>query len=222
MTESKYNSFQIFSLQEEALELYNLLKEGQVRSTLHDSNKTSSNIINPTIASSFSIYVHEEDFKKANLILEKHAEKIISNIDQGYYLFSFTNDELYDILFKKDEWSQIDFQLSKQILIERGETINQQILDQIERNRMNELVSEKEIASSPLIYIGFITAILGGIIGLMISLTLTSKKVLPNGEKTHNYCDRNVKEGKMMMNVAILFIVLYFILYLKGFFISFY
>jgi hypothetical protein len=51
MTESKYSLFQTFSLQEEALELNNLLKEGQVRSTLHDSNKTSSNIINPTIDS---------------------------------------------------------------------------------------------------------------------------------------------------------------------------
>lgn len=120
-------------------------------------------------------------------------------------------------MFKKDEWSQIDFQLAKQILTNRGETINQQILDQLERNRMNEIVSEKQIASSLLIYIGFITAILGGIIGIMISLSLTSKKVLPNGEKTYNYCDRNVKEGKMMMNVAILFIILYLILYLKGF-----
>jgi len=193
-----------------------------VRCTLHDSNKTSSNVINPTIISSFSIYIHEDDFKKANLILEKQAEEIISNIDKDYYLFSFTNDELYDILFKKDAWSQIDFQLSKQILIERGETISQEILDQLERSRINEIVSEKQIASSMLIYAGFVAAILGGIIGIMISLTLTSKKVLPNGKKTYNYCDRNVKEGKMMMNVAILFIVLYFILYLKGFFISFY
>jgi hypothetical protein len=103
MTESKYSLFQTFSLQEEALELNNLLKEGQVRSTFHDSNKTSSNILNPTIVSSFSIYIHEDDFKKANVILEKQAEKIINNIDKDYYLFSFTNDELYDILFKKDE-----------------------------------------------------------------------------------------------------------------------
>ena len=97
MTEVAYSLFQTFSLQEEALELNNLLKEGQVRSTFHDSNKTSSNILNPTIVSSFSIYVHEDDFKKANVILEKKAEKIINNIDKDYYLFSFTNNELYDI-----------------------------------------------------------------------------------------------------------------------------
>ena len=193
-----------------------------MRCTLHDSNKTSSNVINPTIISSFSIYIHEDDFKKANLILEKQAEEIISNIDKDYYLFSFTNDELYDILFKKDAWSQIDFQLSKQILIERGETISQEILDQLERSRINEIVSEKQIASSMLIYIGFITAILGGIVGIMISLSLTSKKVLPNGQKTYNYCDRNVKEGKRMMNVAIFFIILYVLLYFKGFFSYFY
>ena len=159
MTESKYSLFQTFAL--------------------HDSNKTSSNILNPTIASSFSIYVHEGDFKKANVILEKQAEKIINNIDKDYYLFSFTNDELYDILFKKDEWSQIDFRLAKQILTDRGETINQQILDQLERNRMNEIVSEKQIASSMLIYIGFITAVLGGFIGIMISLSLTSNRFRP-------------------------------------------
>ena len=222
MTESKYSLFQTFSLQEEALELNNLLKEGQVRSTFHDSNKTSSNVLNPTIVSSFSIYVHEDDFKKANVILEKQAEKIINNINKDHYLFFFTNDELYDILFKKDEWSQIDFQLAKQILTDRGETINQQILDQIERKRMNEIVSEKQIASSMLIYIGFITAVLGGFIGIMISLSLTSKKVLPNGKKTYNYCDRNVKEGKRMMNVAILFIILYLFLYLGGSFSDFY
>jgi hypothetical protein len=216
MTESKYSLFQTFSLQEEVLELNNLLKDGQIRTTLHDSNKTSSNILNPTIASSFSIYIHEDDFKKANIILEKQAEKIINNIDKDYYLFSFTNDELYDVLFKKDEWSQIDFQLAKQILTDRGETISQQILDQIERKRMNEIASEKQTASPMLIYIGFITAALGGFIGVMISLSLTSKKVLPNGKKTYNYCDRNVKEGKMMMNVAIFFIIVYFLLYLVG------
>lgn len=67
MTESKYSLFQTFALHEESLELYNLLKEGQVRSTLHDSNKTSSNILNPNITSSFSIYVHEDDLKKQML-----------------------------------------------------------------------------------------------------------------------------------------------------------
>ena len=93
--ESTYVFFKGFSVQEEALGLYNLLKKDQVRCTLHDSNKTSSNVLNPTISASFSIYIHEDDFKKANLILEKQAEEIISNIDKDYYLFSFTNDELY-------------------------------------------------------------------------------------------------------------------------------
>ena len=95
MTESKYSLFQTFSLQEEVLELNNLLKDGQIRTTLHDSNKTSSNILNPTIASSFSIYIHEDDFKKANIILEKQAEKIINNIDKDYFLLQMMNSMMY-------------------------------------------------------------------------------------------------------------------------------
>jgi len=147
MSESEYSVFQTFTSHEEALELNSLLIKSNLKTKIHDSSTASTTIVS-TGNTAFSVYVHEKDFIKANEILEEEARKAVKNISKDHYLFEFTNDELYEILFKKDEWSQIDFLLAQHILKERGEEINQNILDQFQKNRLNSLQTTKEKASS--------------------------------------------------------------------------
>jgi len=81
----------------------------------------------------------------AKRILEKETFKIINEISKEHYLYDFTNEELFDILFKKDEWSELDFQLSIKILNERGEKVDKKLLKKLEEERLNSLKEPKKM-----------------------------------------------------------------------------
>ena len=51
------------------------------------------------------------------------AEKEIEVIDDDYYLLSFSDDELIDVVSKSDEWNKFDVSLAKKLLKERGNEI---------------------------------------------------------------------------------------------------
>ena len=127
-------------------------------------------------------------------------------------MFDFTNDELYDVLLKYDEWSEFDYALAKKILIERGEKINQEILDSLKSERVNEM-NKPEPSQKYWIIAGYIFSILGGFLGLIIGYFIwTSKKSLPNGEKIYSYSDSDRKNGKYIFYIGLIIFPILFIL----------
>ncbi|MDN5202313.1 hypothetical protein QQ008_13085 [Fulvivirgaceae bacterium BMA10] len=49
----------------------------------------------------------------ADKVLEEFSQGQIINVDSNHYLYEFTDDELFEILMKPDEWGSIDYELSK-------------------------------------------------------------------------------------------------------------
>jgi hypothetical protein len=41
-------------------------------------------------------------------------------VDPNHYLFHFTDEELFDLISKLDQWSMFDYSLATDILNERG------------------------------------------------------------------------------------------------------
>jgi hypothetical protein len=52
-----------------------------------------------------NVIVFADDFNKLDTILENQSEFSIDDYDKKHYLFSFSDDELIDILKKSDQWS---------------------------------------------------------------------------------------------------------------------
>ncbi len=144
------------------------------------------------------IKLNPNDFIKANEALETYYQTQLNSIDKSYYLFDFTNKELFEILEKPDEWGDLDYQLSKNILIERGENLQQTELDYLKEKRIKEL-SRPEKSSKRLILAGYVSAIFGGLFGIIIGRILANTKTtLPNGKLIYTYTDSDRNHGNII------------------------
>src|SRR5688572_28466279 len=77
----------------------------------------------------FFVKLKKDDFKKADALLFDESAKELENVDKEHYLYNFTDEELFDILTKPDEWNEFDYQLSQRILKDRGKIINADTID---------------------------------------------------------------------------------------------
>lgn len=120
MNES-FLTFKKFKDPELAKVISDQLKQNNIEFLLEDNPK----FFDPTFANNafdpyIFIKIKPEDFTKATEALEEYYEMSLNHVESDYYLFEFTDDELFEIISKPDEWGPFDYQLSKKILSDRG------------------------------------------------------------------------------------------------------
>lgn len=201
-----YSIFRTFSKVGQAMEILNILSENKIDTVIADNSPPVD--VTFSVGGSFEekveIRIKPSDFEKAEEILEKIAEEQLNDIDPNYYLFSFTDEELYDILLKSDEWNTFDYRLAQKLLKDRGKSIDDTLLDSLKKQRLEDL-AKPEGNQKPWIMAGYIFAILGGFLGLIIGYFLwTSKKTLPNGQKVYSYSTKDRKQGKYMFFLSLI------------------
>lgn len=160
----------------------------------------------------YFVKLKKEDFAKADSLLANESEKELEIVDKDHYLYEFTDEELFDILSKPDEWNAFDYQLSKKILIERGKEIDNETIDLLKKQRITEL-SKPEDSSKAWIYAGYLSAMLGGLIGIFMGIAIISAtKTLPNGQKIYTYSVGHRKHGTRILIIGtIMFMISLFI-----------
>ncbi|MDG6882766.1 Uncharacterised protein [Phocoenobacter uteri] len=153
------------------------------------------------------IHLKQADFEQAQQIIEKDAEKMIESVEEDYYLFDSSDDELQDILSKPYEWNAFDYTLAKKILKDRGQSVDPKKLEKIKEERI-EILSQPK--SSPiLVALGYFCAFCGGLLGILTGYSLwTAKKTLPNGKVIYVYTEENRKHGKQIFYIGLCVTVL--------------
>jgi hypothetical protein len=180
-------------------------------------------IFDPSFASNLltreiRLKLRPEDFEKAQQIVAEYYSKQLDEVDKDYYLFEFTDLELTEIITKPDEWGDFDYQLAQKLLKDRGKEINPEILTLLRKQR-NEDLAKSESSNSYIIYLGYISAILGGLVGILIGWHLAySKKTLPDGRRLYRYKDSERNHGTRMLLLAA--IILLMLLLARLFFLS--
>lgn len=170
-----------------------------------NGSSLDSNFGNTAFAISYMLKIKQVDFEKADMIIEKFAEKELLDVDEDHFLFGFSNEELIDIIKKRDEWGDFNFSLSKKILKERGVDITEDSIKKLQVERINELSKPEDGKETLGKLIGYISAILGGPLGLMIGYYLLNfKKTLPNGESVYYYSEELRKHGRIMIFIGLL------------------
>ncbi|MGC4022060.1 MAG: hypothetical protein QM734_09015 [Cyclobacteriaceae bacterium] len=145
---------------------------------------------------------------KADSLLNKVGEKASEAVGKDHYLYEFTDEELFDILSKPDEWNEMDFHLARRILSERGKEIQSETVELLKKQRLKEL-SKPEESSKAWIYAGYFFAFLGGFLGIFMGISfLTAKKLLPNGQKVPAYSSSVRNHG---MKITIIGIIMFII-----------
>lgn len=177
----------------------------------------------------YQITISEDNFGVANQALSEYYAHEIT-IPEGYYLLEYSDEDLKEILFKKDEWNEFDYELAKKILNDRGEKITEQELNSINEKRLESLKNEyenpKEVENY--ITIGYIFAVVGCVLSLIWGMLLfvsyaiaiaiiKLKKQLPNGERVYYFNEKDRKHGRRILLLSLLFTAFWILIFIiKG------
>jgi len=152
----------------------------------------------------YYVKIKSDDFPKANALLLDIGNTELETVDKTHYLFEFTDDELFDILSKPDEWNALDYQLAKKILTERGREVNDEIIDSLKKQRITELAKPDE-SNRVWIFIGYLSALFGGLFGIIVGwLLFTYKRTLPDGQRVHEYAEKDRRHGRRIFYLGII------------------
>jgi hypothetical protein len=192
-------------------------------------------LIGTSSTPSIIIKLNPADFPKAHKVLENYYKKLVGLVNSGYYLFSFNNEELYEILARPDEWGPLDYQLAQKILTDRGKSIDNNALVRLAAERKIKL-TEPASAGISFYIIGylfiaygiysslypytkinflpylFLTPFFSIVIGYFL---FGSKKTLPDGERVFTYRKEDRSRGMIMMYIGILVFVIRMAIYMS-------
>lgn len=206
---AKYSSFKTFNDKETAEDFAEILKEYAIDFHIEeDVLEFDPTYANNELDKDFHIMIKQEDFGKAKQADVAYFKKGLDNAPPDYYLFSFSNDELKEIMAKPDEWGTFDYLLAEKILQDRGigitETEKQTL--KTERNKVL-LEQQKDKPSNILLY--YIFCLVVSPIGILIGWAWAySKKTLPDGKKAAAYDSDTQRHGRIIFALSLVIFIL--------------
>ena len=121
-----YASFKTFNDKETAEDFSEVLKEYGIEFSIEeDVLEFDPTYANNELDKDYHIIIRQADFDKARKAYEAYFTKQLHNAPPDYYLFSFSDEELKDILAKPDEWGTFDYLLADKILQDRGIAVSE-------------------------------------------------------------------------------------------------
>lgn len=155
----------------------------------------------------YHLKVRQRDFGRANQVLNEYYNSQLDKIDKDYYLFSFSDEELHDILAKPDEWGHFDYQLAKKLLAQRGKEVRPQQAEEFWKKRVTALSTPEGVKSSSIV-VNYIVAVFFFPVGLFIGWHWTNaKKTLPDGTRVPMYIAGVQKHGVRIFVIAMVVMI---------------
>jgi hypothetical protein len=143
----------------------------------------------------FVVRLQPTDFETARHLEDQENEQATTNAAADHYQFSFSDEELFDVLTKPDEWSSYDVTLAGQLLRQRGRDVTPDTVRLLRQHRTAEM-AKPEPSLKAWIAAGYLFALLGGFLGLVIGWHLRyHKKPLPDGRQVLAYSARDRQHG---------------------------
>jgi hypothetical protein len=161
-------------------------------------------IIGNPIDQDIHIRLRRSDFQKGHRALEDYYKTQIDNVDSDYYLLSFSDNELIEIIQKPDEWGHFDYMLAQKLLKDRGLEIDESLRKKLKEDRIREL-AEPEKADRFLLFLGYFLVIFlaGSIVSFFIGRHLLhSKRTLPDGQVIFSYRQSDRRHGNRIMIIS--------------------
>ena len=101
-----------------------------------------------TVEQTIHLKVRAVDLDDAHKALEDYYRHQLQDVDPGYYLFSFSDIELLEIVAKPDEWGHFDYVLARALLADRGLEIPDETIEQMKQQRLRQLAKESVMDST--------------------------------------------------------------------------
>jgi hypothetical protein len=204
MSEQEFITFQKLESQEDAENVIAILQEAGIAVQF----ETVATPVDVTFTGNAQpaeviIKIHPDDFEKANEALELQARTVVVEYPDDHYIFNFTDDELMEVVQKEDEWSVEDFILAQKLLKERGKEVTEDQLHSFRKQRIEEFRKPVKGETGWIVF-GFLTAFLGGLLGIIIGMIhYRMKKTDPTGHRFYAYDEPTRKSGRIMAIIGV-------------------
>lgn len=210
MTDSSFFTYKSFTKEDDLLEFVEFLKGQNIEFEVENNSLLfDPSFVNSDLSKDYRIKLRKPDFEKVNALLNEMSEQQMDDVDEDYYLFSFANEELIEILSQQDKWGHFDYVLARKILTERGIHLSEEQIEDINKSRIKEL-SQPEESQKNWIVVGYLFSFLGGLIGIFIGRHLmTHQKTLPDGSSIFAYSAADRKHGKYIFTLGCLMLVIW-------------
>lgn len=197
----------------QAKELEQLLKDKNIPCEYLEVSSGLDSSFSGQFSKEHVIKVFPDDFEKATQIVEELAAQWANDVPADYYLFSFTNEELQDLVRKKFEWSEFDYQLAKKLLAERGVVVDEAAMEKEYKQQVSEIAAPEKLDDSWVV-MGYVASVLGGISIFRTVVILTSKKDLPDGRTVYSYKESDRVHARLMLVISVIVWILLLCVYL--------
>ncbi len=135
----------------------------------------------------------------------------MANPQDDNYLENFSAKELIEVVLNPSEWHASDVKEAKKILKQKG--VTQKHIEEY-RQRQEESLVKGERANMGVLALGFIAALFGGLVGILIGYYLAnSKKEGLKGEKVFTYDAPSRKFGWIILALGVTGGIVWIILY---------
>ena len=217
----KYRSFNDKAI---ATELYQTLKQKDIDVVWEDTEGFfDASFAHNEFLNIYYVKLKQEDFRKADEILMQMAIDTKHEPIGDYYLLSFSNEELIDVLKKPDEWNEFDRYWARKILKEKGIEVSDMEVEQAKTERLTELTRPWSVDKLWIICVVclWLAALLSIHIYLAIAVVFISayislsKKTLPDGLRVNAFSAGDRLVGKIVLVAGVL-LVLFILLQYYG------
>jgi hypothetical protein len=197
---NELSTYRKFIYKDDALELIKILEENHITYELaNNSSQLDSSFGGDINTKQFELRIKKEDFNKVEELEEELVKDHVESIDEGYHLFDYSDEELIEIVTKKEEWNKFDYLLAQKILKQRGKEINPDLLKIINKQRIESLSTQEE-SPTWLIAIGYASAFFAGFLGVFIGgYLMYYKKALPNGDRMYGFSRKDRNHGQNIL-----------------------
>jgi hypothetical protein len=209
--EREFRDFQTFASAKAAQPLLAALeRQGIAALTAFDNGQVAfdPSFANNQLTSKFTVKLALADFEQASQVLAELDKDALNQANPNHYLFTFSDEELFDLLVKPDEWSSFDVALASQLLRKRGRDISPDTLKLLRQHRVAKL-AEPDHDRSIWIRSGYVSALLGGFIGFFIGYHLYAhRNQLPDGRRVYAYSPKDRVHGLRIMTLGAVVLLL--------------
>lgn len=209
-------TFKIFSDYEHAREIFGVLTSNGLKTELEDNSEQFNPSFTSTLFSKqYRIKLLPSDFELATNVCRTYFRNEVAEMNEDYYLYDFSDEELRELLIKPDEWSLFDYFLAEHILKNRGTEVETAAIQE-EKNAHLQKLAEPEKRPVLLLIFGYLFSFGSGFIGLLIGWILfNSKKTLYTGEEVYTYQHRDRVHGYAMFGISIVSMTIFVLRFLQ-------
>lgn len=192
-------AYQKFRSPEAAQPLLALLDEQRIAYEAHHAPARFSAVLGTTSAEQFVVSLLPKDFTRVRQLEEAQAAASQPDLPSDYYLFGFSNPELWELLGQPDAWSSRDVALAAQLLRERGQNVSDDILQHLRDLHAKNLAAPNPRPTAWIVA-GYLLALLGGVFGLGIGWSLWRyRKTLPDGRQVPGFAPADRAHGRRIL-----------------------